>query len=109
MTFSLRCLSRSPTIRYRHQTPEYRILRRMSAHVMIGRRSKERAASAAIAVSISLYLGACSLLQTGELPVLEAALAVGYNSLSSFHRQFRRIYGCSPTEYLRRTAPSEAS
>ena len=52
---------------------------------------------------------ACSLLQTGELPVLEAALAVGYNSLSSFHRQFRRIYGCSPTEYLRRTAPSEAS
>ena len=52
---------------------------------------------------------ACSLLQTGELPVLEAALAVGYNSLSSFHRQFRRIYDCSPTEYLRRTAPSEAS
>ncbi len=45
---------------------------------------------------------ACSILRSGQLPVLDAAMAVGYNSLSSFHRQFRRTYGCSPTEYLRR-------
>ena len=43
---------------------------------------------------------ACSLIRSG-VPVLEAALTVGYNSLSSFHRQFRQAYGCSPTEYLR--------
>lgn len=47
---------------------------------------------------------ACSLLRAGELPVLEIAMAVGYNSLSSFHRQFQRIYGCSPTEYVRGAA-----
>lgn len=46
---------------------------------------------------------ACSILRSGQLPVLDTALAVGYNSLSSFHRQFQRAYGCSPTEYLRKT------
>lgn len=45
---------------------------------------------------------ACALLQSGAMPVAEIAQAVGYQSISSFNRQFCRICGCSPQAYRRR-------
>ena len=39
------------------------------------------------------------LLTHTELPVTEVCLEAGYSSLGTFSTRFRRIYGCSPTEY----------
>ncbi len=40
-----------------------------------------------------------SLLQTSELPISEIAMQVGYNTLSSFNRQFKEAYHLSPRQY----------
>jgi AraC-like DNA-binding protein len=48
---------------------------------------------------------ATSLLENTSLSVLEIAGRVGYPTLSSFNRHFRRLLGCSPRE-RRRTAVS---
>lgn len=42
---------------------------------------------------------ACSLLKESELPIIEVALAVGYNNLSFFNRYFLRITRQTPREY----------
>jgi AraC-like DNA-binding protein len=42
---------------------------------------------------------AAALLETTALPVLEISGRVGYQTLSSFNRQFRKISGCSPREW----------
>lgn len=42
---------------------------------------------------------ACSLLKDGELPIIEIALAVGYNNLSFFNRYFQKIMSVTPREY----------
>jgi len=42
---------------------------------------------------------ACALLKGGDLPVIEIALAVGYNNLSFFNRYFLRIMRMTPREY----------
>ena len=39
------------------------------------------------------------LLAKTELPVTEVCLEAGYTSLGTFSTRFRRIYGCSPSEY----------
>jgi AraC-like DNA-binding protein len=41
----------------------------------------------------------CALLKRSSSSVLEIAYAVGYNSLSHFNQNFRRIMGMSPREY----------
>ncbi|HEY5792041.1 MAG TPA: AraC family transcriptional regulator [Chthoniobacterales bacterium] len=47
-----------------------------------------------------LRLGrAAELLQTGRYNVTEAALAVGYNSLSHFSKAFSEMFGCCPCVY----------
>ncbi len=48
-----------------------------------------------------------ALLRTGNLPVTEVCLAVGFTSLGSFSTQFRRFVGDSPSGYRRRPAPPE--
>jgi AraC-like DNA-binding protein len=40
-----------------------------------------------------------NLLEQGECNVSQAALAVGYASLPGFIRQFKKKYGCNPSEY----------
>ena len=40
-----------------------------------------------------------ALLRAGELSVTDVCLAVGFTSLGSFSRQFRRFVGVSPTAY----------
>jgi AraC-like DNA-binding protein len=53
---------------------------------------------------------ACTLLQETDSPVLDVSLTVGFNNLSHFNRQFRRIAGMTPREYrrLRGTARDSA-
>jgi len=46
---------------------------------------------------------ACELLTTTPMPVTEVSVAVGYGSLGTFSREFRRATGESPTEYRHRT------
>ena len=45
---------------------------------------------------------ACALLQSTAMPVAEVAQAVGYQSISSFNRQFSSICGCCPQAYRRK-------
>ena len=47
---------------------------------------------------------ACRLLTTTERPVLEVALAAGFENLSNFNRVFRRLRGCTPRAFRRRLA-----
>ncbi len=44
-------------------------------------------------------LKSCALLRSSALSVMEIAGMVGYNSLSSYNRQFIRAMGCSPTAW----------
>ena len=44
-------------------------------------------------------LKSCSLLRSSSLSVIEIAGQVGYNSLSSYNRQFHKAMGCSPTAW----------
>lgn len=45
---------------------------------------------------------ACTLLNESETPILDISLTVGFNNLSHFNRQFRRIVGMAPREYRTR-------
>ena len=51
---------------------------------------------------------AAELLRVTDLPVIQVAAQVGYNSVSQFGQAFRRQYHLSPSQY-RRTAAGEAS
>ncbi len=42
---------------------------------------------------------ACVLLRSSEMSILEISLAVGFVSISSFNRQFRRFKGITPNQY----------
>jgi len=42
---------------------------------------------------------ACALLKSSDMPIIEIAAAVGYNSLSFFNRYFLRIAGVSPRAF----------
>ena len=42
---------------------------------------------------------ACALLRENALGIDHISEAVGYASISSFYRVFRRFYGCTPVEY----------
>lgn len=42
-----------------------------------------------------------ALLAEGDRAILDIALAVGFDSLSSFNRQFRRRHGCAPRRWRR--------
>ena len=42
---------------------------------------------------------ACYLLRNDEGSIAQIAFKCGYESSSSFNRNFRQIVGCSPTEY----------
>ena len=44
-------------------------------------------------------LKSCTLLRSSGLPVVEISGRVGYNSLSSYNRQFHKAMGCSPTAW----------
>lgn len=42
---------------------------------------------------------ACRELREGSLSILDTALACGFTQVSFFNRIFRRVHGCSPSEY----------
>ena len=42
---------------------------------------------------------AAYLLKKTELTISEAAIAVGFQDFNHFGRQFRKLYGCSPSEF----------
>ena len=48
---------------------------------------------------------AAAMLQTESRTVIDIALSCGYQSLSSFNRQFRNIMNCSPREWRQRRRP----
>ena len=50
----------------------------------------------------SRVLRAMTMLADGDATVLDAAVAVGFESLSGFNRAFRRLTGERPSEYRRR-------
>ncbi|MBN1675356.1 MAG: helix-turn-helix transcriptional regulator [Kiritimatiellae bacterium] len=52
---------------------------------------------------------AASLLAATEQPVLDISLAVGYSSLSSFNRHFRRMMGMPPRAWRQRTVGQRGS
>jgi AraC-like DNA-binding protein len=41
---------------------------------------------------------ACQLLAQGS-PIIDTALACGFQDLSNFYRQFKRLCGCTPAEW----------
>ena len=43
------------------------------------------------------------LLEKGDMNVTEAALAVGYNSISSFSRAFSAHFGSKPLSFVKKT------
>lgn len=45
---------------------------------------------------------ACLLLNSTSKNVMEIAMDCGFRNISNFNRQFRRITGCSPTEYRKK-------
>lgn len=47
---------------------------------------------------------ACELLRDGNLDVSEVCLNSGFNNLSNFHKQFRKIVKSTPREYQRRSS-----
>lgn len=48
---------------------------------------------------------ACDLLRTTQMSVDEIGAAVGYNSVQSFRRAFKRVYNESPNEYRKTAQP----
>ena len=46
---------------------------------------------------------ACELLRDGNLDVSEVSLNSGFNNLSNFHKQFKKIVGATPSEYQKRS------
>lgn len=50
-------------------------------------------------INITRIEKACILLQTTENPIISISEAVGFNSISSFNRYFKRIMGVSPRDY----------
>ena len=42
---------------------------------------------------------ACKLLRNEDLSVAMVAYECGFNNLSNFNRNFKKVRGCSPTEY----------
>ena len=42
---------------------------------------------------------ACALLSNNDITITEAMLAAGFTTKSNFNREFRRIMGCSPSEW----------
>ncbi len=50
-----------------------------------------------------------SLLLSSHMPIAQIALRCGYESLSSFNRQFKRHVGMSPREYVKSRTPDGSS
>jgi len=51
---------------------------------------------------------ACILLRETDLPVIEICHRVGFENLSHFNRQFRKLRGVTPTAFRRGFAESPA-
>ncbi|HMP32298.1 MAG TPA: helix-turn-helix domain-containing protein, partial [Saprospiraceae bacterium] len=43
---------------------------------------------------------ACKMLNENQYSIAEIAFESGYNSISNFNSQFRKMMGCSPREYV---------
>lgn len=50
---------------------------------------------------------ACKRLTSTKESVLEIAFDCGFRNISNFNRQFRKVAGCSPTEYRRKMKSAE--
>ena len=46
---------------------------------------------------------ACEALLSTEKQISEIAFSCGYDNLSNFNRQFKRVAGCSPNEYRKQS------
>ena len=46
---------------------------------------------------------ACELLSEGTLDVSEVCLSSGFNNLSNFHKQFKKVIKSTPSEYQKRS------
>ena len=51
---------------------------------------------------------ACLLLQTTDMPVMEAGFEAGYENFSYFIRRFKEFQGCTPSDYRKRLNHPEA-
>ncbi len=51
---------------------------------------------------------ACKLLSEGMTDVSETAFASGFNNLSNFHKQFRKVVGMTPGTYLHMSANKQS-
>jgi AraC-like DNA-binding protein len=49
---------------------------------------------------------AARMLSTGRIPLAELAHNVGYDSETAFGVAFKRVMGCTPRQYGRRSQPS---
>ncbi|MNI50663.1 HTH-type transcriptional activator RhaR [compost metagenome] len=44
---------------------------------------------------------AVTLLQQGETSILSVAVQVGFNDVKYFSREFKRVYGITPSHYIK--------
>jgi len=49
---------------------------------------------------------ACELIKTTELTIAQIGYQSGFNNLSHFNRNFKKIRKCSPSEYAKKSTPS---
>jgi AraC-like DNA-binding protein len=88
-------------------------LDRLSRRLRLPVRDLSRAINGATGENASRYVNAwrvrhaCALIREGAA-VTEAMLASGFNTKSNFNREFRRVTGMAPTEWLARHGAADA-
>jgi AraC-like DNA-binding protein len=86
-------------------------LDRLARRLRLPVRTISRAINATTGENASRYVNgfrirhACTLIE-GGMSVTEAMLASGFNTKSNFNREFRRVTGLAPTEWMARAQPA---
>lgn len=81
-------------------------LDRLASHVNVSKYHLHRAFTQNTGVTPMMYLHkvrlekAIHLLMNGQLDITNVALTVGYQSISTFNRSFKKMYGRSPSQFL---------
>lgn len=95
--------------RHLHRDPDL-TLDRIARRLGLPARQVSGAINRALGLNMSQYVNghrveeAKRLLATSDQPVTEIQLAAGFQTKSNFNREFRRLAGCSPSEWREKAA-----